>query len=183
MPTRFSMLEIIYRLSYRLTTEGWSYCIYHEKYYWTLYISTNIFLYLLIIKLSYRPCWCPNGLKFGVTAHIYIQPKDTANNPIPHASISCRLPYNLMAGEKKMKHISVNNKTLKMDDNMGPERWRSIKNLLLNNTTNNTETNLTPTRCRPTADAAHVLAMDPVFPGICEVQSSIIQRQQQSKSK
>lgn len=52
---------------------------------------------------------------------------------------------------------------------MGQERCCCIKNPLLNNTENNPETNLTPTRCRPTADAAHVLAMDPVFPGICEV--------------
>lgn len=28
----------------------------------------------------------------------------------------------------------------------------------------------TPTRCKPTAEAAHVLAMHPVFPGICQGQ-------------
>jgi hypothetical protein len=49
---------------------------------------------------------------------------------------------------------------------------------LVKNTTKKTanNTNLTPTRCRPTADAAHVLAMDPVFPGIYKVQSSEIQQ-------
>ena len=31
---------------------------------------------------------------------------------------------------------------------------------------------LTPTKCSPTADAAHVLAMAPVFPGICQNQTT-----------
>jgi len=51
---------------------------------------------------------------------------------------------------------------------------------LVKNTTKKTanNTNLTPTRCRPTADAAQVLAMDPVFPGIYKVQSSAISKEE-----
>jgi hypothetical protein len=80
-----------------------------------------------------------------------------------------------MAGDRereKSKYDLREHNTPDGYNNTKATKITTLSTTLLMNTTKKSahNTNLTPTRCRPTADAAHVLAMDPVFPGIYKVQ-------------
>ena len=97
---------------------------------------------------------------------------DTASNPTLHALILHHPPEILMA-EKEKKHVNhwepIATFTMK-------GQYRTIqtsclyKLKILKIIIKHKLARSTPTRCSPTADAAHVLAMQPVFPGICEGQ-------------